>query len=375
MRNTNRKIRAMKSLSISAWRALIATICLVLLASAPAVLAAPPSAQPSFANYPLDPTADIPWSDSGLSGVAAIQAAFNNGRTQENAQLGTAIPVLTMPSQAEWDAKSDSERAFWLINRDRIDRGVMALDNVETNVTSVAQTYAQYLLDNNAWGHNEDGRSPWQRMDANPTIGACREFLSIGENLAVFVTSGSSIALPVERSVYMWNYDDSGSSWGHRHANMWYPYNDNSGTAGKEGFFGIGRAHGGPYQGPFSQPWNYAEIIVMNVFDPCSSWSYPSQSPTITSANNATFLIGKPNSFTVTATGSPAPTLSRSGALPSGVTFTPATGLLTGTPAPGTSGTYPLIFTASNGNLPNANHNFTLTVMVAQSLFLAFVKR
>jgi hypothetical protein len=69
-------------------------------------------------------------------------------------------------------------------------------------------------------------------------------------------------------------YDDAGSGWGHRHAILWYPYNDNSGPSGQEGFLGIGRANGGPYQGPFSQPWNFAELIVMNVFDPCATWQY-----------------------------------------------------------------------------------------------------
>ena len=29
---------------------------------------------------------------------------------------------------------------------------------------------------------------------------------------------------------------------------------------------------GGPYQGPFSTLWPFAELIVMNVFDPCSTW-------------------------------------------------------------------------------------------------------
>ena len=107
--------------------------------------------------------------------------------------------------------------------------------------------------------------------------------LNVAENIAVFVTSGSSIALPVERSVYNWMYDDAGSGWGHRHAMLWYPYNDNSGEPGKEGFIGIGRANGGPYQGPFDNPWNFAEMVVMNVFDPCPSWEYPDESPIITS--------------------------------------------------------------------------------------------
>lgn len=73
----------------------------------------------------------------------------------------------------------------------------------------------------------------------------------------------------------MWMYDDSNSNWGHRHAILWYPYNNNNGDSGSEGFLGIGRANGGPYQGPFPSSWNYAEMIVMNVFDPCSSWFGP----------------------------------------------------------------------------------------------------
>jgi hypothetical protein len=89
--------------------------------------------------------------------------------------------------------------------------------------------------------------------------------------------------MPLERSIYAWMYDDSGSSWGHRHTILWYPYNDNSGPLNEEGFLGIGQANGGPYQGPFSSSWNYAEIIVMNVFDPCSAWNYDSSPETPTS--------------------------------------------------------------------------------------------
>ncbi len=226
-------------------------------------------------SYPQDPSSDINWS-AGTSGVADIQSAFNNGRAGENSQLGLSIPMLTLPSQATWDGMSNSEKAFWLVNRERIDRGVLPMHGVEANVESIAQYYAQYLLDNDAWGHYEDGNSPWERLDTNPAIYACHDFLNVAENLAVLVTSGTSIPLPVERSVYMWMYDDAGSSWGHRHAILWFPYNDNSGAAGMEGFIGIGRASGGPYQGPFSNPWNFAELIVMNVFDPCASWDYGS---------------------------------------------------------------------------------------------------
>jgi uncharacterized protein YkwD len=223
--------------------------------------------------YPTDPTADIPWS-GGTSGAADVQSAFNHARAVENAQLGTHLPALTLPDPATWNELSNGEKALWLINRERSDRGVPPLHGIESNVTGVAQYYAQYLLDHDAWGHNADGKSPWERLNSNPAIGACHDFLSVSENIAVFATSGSSIALPVERAIYLWLYEDTDSHWGHRHAILWYPYNDNSGPGSKEGFLGIGRAGGGPYRGPFPQPWNYAELIVMNVFDPCPSWDY-----------------------------------------------------------------------------------------------------
>jgi photosystem II stability/assembly factor-like uncharacterized protein len=87
--------------------------------------------------------------------------------------------------------------------------------------------------------------------------------------------------------------------------------------------------------------------------------------PTITSGNSATFTVGQGGSFTVTATGIPTPSLTESGALPSGVTFTDngnGTATLGGTPAAGTQGTYPFSITAHNGIGSDFKQNFTLTV-------------
>lgn len=88
----------------------------------------------------------------------------------------------------------------------------------------------------------------------------------------------------------------------------------------------------------------------------------PAPMPVITSANTATFHVGVNGSFTVAATGTPVPTYSLAGALPSGVNFVGTTGVLSGTPALGTTGGYPLTITASNGVLPNATQNFALVV-------------
>jgi len=91
------------------------------------------------------------------------------------------------------------------------------------------------------------------------------------------------------------------------------------------------------------------------------------QALAITSANNTTFTVGAAGTFTVTASGSPAPTFSETGALPSGVTLGSA-GLLSGTPAAGSGGTYVITITASNGISPNATQNFTLTVDQAPAI-------
>ena len=85
--------------------------------------------------------------------------------------------------------------------------------------------------------------------------------------------------------------------------------------------------------------------------------------PTITSANNTTFTVGINGSFQVTATGTPNTfTFSETGALPLNLSFNTGNGQLSGTPAAGTQGTYPITFGASNGITPDASQNFTLKV-------------
>ena len=88
--------------------------------------------------------------------------------------------------------------------------------------------------------------------------------------------------------------------------------------------------------------------------------------PRITSVNNATFVVGTAKTFTITTRSTvPKSTLSFTGTLPGGVTFTPlsnGTATLSGTAAAGSKGVYFLTITAANGTLPNAVQLFTLTV-------------
>ena len=85
--------------------------------------------------------------------------------------------------------------------------------------------------------------------------------------------------------------------------------------------------------------------------------------PAISSASAITFNVLTPGSFAVTATGTPAPTLTSMGTLPAGVSFTPVPGsaTLAGTPASGTVGNYPLTITAMNAS-GTVMQSFTLTV-------------
>jgi len=84
-----------------------------------------------------------------------------------------------------------------------------------------------------------------------------------------------------------------------------------------------------------------------------------------TSRTSTAFTVGALATFAVTTNDAPTPSLTVTGTLPNGVAFIDqgnGSGMLRGTPAAGTAGTYHLTFTASNGVFPNAVQNFVLTV-------------
>jgi hypothetical protein len=87
--------------------------------------------------------------------------------------------------------------------------------------------------------------------------------------------------------------------------------------------------------------------------------------PAITSGSTATAQTGSAFSFTVQTNGLPDPSLTETGPLPTGVTFTDngdGTATLAGTPGAGTGGSYPLTITADNQVGSPATQSFTLVV-------------
>lgn len=86
------------------------------------------------------------------------------------------------------------------------------------------------------------------------------------------------------------------------------------------------------------------------------------EAPVITSAASGSFNPGTAGSFSFTASGFPAPSFSvTKGELPPGVSLDASTGLLSGTPAAGSGGTYGFTVTASNA-ISTASKTFQLTI-------------
>jgi hypothetical protein len=94
------------------------------------------------------------------------------------------------------------------------------------------------------------------------------------------------------------------------------------------------------------------------------------QTPAITSAATVTFTVGQALTFTVTATGNPTASLTESGALPTGLSFTAnsnGTATLAGTPAAGTGGSRLLTVKATNA-AGSATQSFRLVVDQAPAI-------
>jgi len=243
----------------------------------------------SIAQSPPDLGVQLQWS-AGYNGVADVEAAFNQARRAEEDRFDLAnglLGYLQLPDGfADWSA---SEKVLFLINAERICRGGVDYDGsgylppamgkpltaIESHLSAVAQDHADWLVANNKFSHaGAYGKSSFDRVDDDPVLGSCHEFMSYGENLYIAGNSASSNPLFVERAVFSWIY----SSDGHRRgcliqsANQYGAtgYYDNEGVDGEEGFIGIATAgaSNGNYN-PFNWGFvNRADVIVFMFIDP-----------------------------------------------------------------------------------------------------------
>lgn len=261
--------------------------------------AASPTNLASDIEWDEDPL--LPGNQKTLTSVEAIEAAFTHAHRQEERQLGLPEGILedlTLPS--DWMQLTLEQKAVILINaerRVRADGTVIGLPlaGVDSRITTIAQGYAEHLLQTNTWGHFQDG-TPTDRLNARfgdpqsePTV-ACQEFLARTEALSAFwSTRQEPIPAIIEQAIYAWLYRDSTSNWGHRETILLQDtlpdgtkgYQNNVGSAAHEGFLGIGHAAGAGYD-PLDWGWpQWGEVIVLNLIDPSTN---PDCSATTTSA-------------------------------------------------------------------------------------------
>jgi hypothetical protein len=101
--------------------------------------------------------------------------------------------------------------------------------------------------------------------------------------------------------------------------------------------------------------------------EPCDMGAYALTEQAITSSDSATFSVGQSGSFQMADNGPSAAKFFESGGLPDGVALS-STGLLSGIPASGTGGSYPITVVASDGLPPKLIQKFVLTVDASPSI-------
>ena len=198
---------------------ILLAVLLAVVAHAPTPCAA---ADPASGTYPADPPADVkwPWKDWTAT-ITTIEEKYNAARA--------ADPTISKDlkieyTQDQWDTLSPNQKALYLSNKERVDRGIKPYAAISKELKDVAEDFAKYLHDveesiahvvkKDEW--TGSGRSaasccgPGDRIGAKPGLGAGKEFFKFSENLA-WQSAGDPARVnePEAYSIYAWIYDDS----------------------------------------------------------------------------------------------------------------------------------------------------------------------
>jgi hypothetical protein len=230
---------------------------------------------------PDAPDADIPWQGGDVKSVQAIANAFNYARKADP----SAKRYLIMPAQDVWDRMSVQQKGLYLVNSERISRGLKPYSGFDESVVGVAQQYAEYIISNNqVIGHYNDGNSPLGRLMSNPFIAKYAD-KHIEKPESVFSSSqskpGIDESFAVARAIYAWLYEDKnwfvdfgmadGEAWGHRNHILQVNLNDNNGDSSHEGIAGFGVSLG-LYQPGQTPPKYHGAVVVFNTIDQGGNW-------------------------------------------------------------------------------------------------------
>jgi hypothetical protein len=108
---------------------------------------------------------------------------------------------------------SNSEKALYLINAERVVRGLLPLEAVSSNIVTIAQTYATFLLTNDKWGHDKNG-SPSDRLNGDAAINGIARLASFMD-LRIFLCCTSGPPIPLMNGQSTVGSQDA-VLWGHR---------------------------------------------------------------------------------------------------------------------------------------------------------------
>jgi hypothetical protein len=218
------------------------------------------------------------------------------------------------------------------------------------------------------------------QADVPSTIvaGSLTSSTTFGDNSCADVLDGTYSAADVE-----WTGADPTPSQGISPTSMTWSGTTNADAQNPSGFIGLASTSTfatGSYGGPSSATIfgnltraafmtacaSAGGVSTLSITSGVVSAGVSSTAPTVTSAASTTFTEGAPGTFTVSVSSLGEATLACLGNLPMGVTFVAdssgASGTLSGTPPPGSAGTYPLEIDAMDQNGLFTSQPFTLTV-------------
>jgi RHS repeat-associated protein len=231
--------------------------------------------------YPSD---DIPWSAGIASNVKEIEKAFNKARS-----IDPSIQTyLQLPDQASWSALPNQEKGLYLVNAERLARGLKPYEGVNGSVVDVAKKYSDYIFDNNVVISHFLQGDYYQRLDANTVILNGRDAHIRPESLFSMVGNITTDDAAMVRAIYGWIYVDKNwfdfftleqlkgmqlTPWGHRNHLLQKGLKENSGSLYAEGLIGFGITLGAynPAKAELTSN-DYGAVVVLNTFDPSSSW-------------------------------------------------------------------------------------------------------
>jgi phage anti-repressor protein len=237
----------------------------------------------SFVDTPPNGGKNIPYFTIGEK-VSDIEAAFNYARSLDSTVKGKK---LILPSQEVWDKMSKEDQALYILNRERVDRGLKPFEGVfEMNealkelkpqnpktLADVAQGYTNLLYESTSLSHTLDG-TPTQRIERVASIKDNKEYIPYNESLYAEGNSYKLTSIPLIKAIYTWIYADAvvaeGKPWGHRAMCLMKVENDDFGIKGAEGLLAFGLKQGNSSK---LYPNFWTSIVTMNAINPLASFN------------------------------------------------------------------------------------------------------